>query len=176
MSLSSPCAWGCFRRDRQRVRRRVALPHVHGGVSPISRKQPTTPYSSPCAWGCFLAGELIKCGICTLPHVHGGVSKTMGLFDRFIGSSPCAWGCFWLVRLCGGQHGLFPMCMGVFLPRSTMAHRISTLPHVHGGVSRSDFAKQGIKFSSPCAWGCFLDTTGRSIAAPALPHVHGGVS
>ncbi len=114
---SSPRAWGCFHRAGLHLPVRCVfptcvgvflpagpvqpalarLPHVRGGVSPVSVIWPLTRMSSPRAWGCFPVGlDRHRPGLvfptCVgvfpggdrtpesgagLPHVRGGVSSRL---------------------------------------------------------------------------------------------------
>ena len=112
---SSPCTWGCFQ------------------LCPITTKSTQV---FPMHVGVFLKGVWAKETAPGLPHARGGVSSLL-FYCPFWGlSSPCTWGCFSLEfeNLC--LELVFPMHVGVFLPRIRGCIRSRRLPHARGGVSR----------------------------------------
>ena len=133
----------------------VCLPHVRGGVSIRQTSLYICTWSSPRAWGCFFSGEEVarvrevfptcvgvflyvgneKDTYPSLPHVRGGVSYRRGSSPRLSLSSPRAWGCFYLPVHLGEYPGVFPTCVGVFLPAMRPNPSRASLPHVRGGVS-----------------------------------------
>ena len=99
----------------------------------------------------FFSGK----GAESLPHVRGGVSFLwyQGKYDS--GSSPRAWGCFLIFRSGLSGRLVFPTCVGVFLGATPPRGATTSLPHVRGGVSKSEWGTADILVSSPRAWGCF---------------------
>ena len=128
--------------------------------------------------------------------MRGGVSCQAYDPQKDQGSSPRAWGCFRLTSEGWDTAVVFPTCVGVFLLLSLSAGKLRRLPHVRGGVSRSDTRLHRGRSSSPRAWGCFQDhqqvkrrhhvfptcvgvfPTACTMGNPrhSLPHVRGGVS
>ena len=192
------------------------LPHVRGGVSSDLVTFFSVLRSSPRAWGCFYqrlrprgmqrvfptcvgvfpTNPKIKSNQRSLPHVRGGVSIHAGITESVVVSSPRAWGCFSLDVEDEYWTGVFPTCVGVFLPPQNNNGLRSGLPHVRGGVSSSPQPPPRSSPSSPRAWGCFQGTltagsvqrvfptcVGVFLSSPCalamstgLPHVRGGVS
>ena len=133
----------------------TCLPHVRGGVSPMTSRSRLTTRSSPRTWGCFRGGciqrlpyqvfptyvgvflsRVGKHGIPRrLPHVRGGVSGPRSCTPLSRPSSPRTWGCFHFARCKYGRQDVFPTYVGVFLEVSSPRLYIPRLPHVRGGVS-----------------------------------------
>ncbi len=154
MLVSSPHAWGCFLRraalcafeivfptcvgvfppDWSAVSIVYCLPHMRGGVSPVTASVKDTATSSPHAWGCFLITTILRpvtkvfptcvgvfpafqsrsdLMVC-LPHMRGGVSTASRDLLNMELSSPHAWGCFFHHLRRDSAAGVFPTRVGVF--------------------------------------------------------------
>ena len=173
--VSSPQAWGCFRRRLFRSGRRVIFPT---GVGVFL--------------GRIMARELRR----DLPHRRGGVSAHHLAISCLWQSSPQAWGCFRIDHTGTSGIRIFPTGVGVFLPHHREQIRQRNLPHRRGGVSAQPLDTWHLAQSSPQAWGCFrlistphqviqIFPTGVGVfpavssmcARPMhLPHRRGGVS
>ena len=152
--LSSPRAWGCFRRLSTYVDRTVVFPTCVGVFLGASGTVPS-------GYG--------------LPHVRGGVSIFISPPYRSQGSSPRAWGCFHFHFSSLSVTRVFPTCVGVFPVRLARLLQHERLPHVRGGFPRG---AQGTFLQKvfPTCVGVFLLRLCRQNESYCLPHVRGGVS
>ena len=172
---SSPRAWGCFQRGRQRRVPRAVF---------------------PTRVGVFPQALAVSTRIGGLPHARGGVSPDKAADAAQRMSSPRAWGCFYGKRIDGVISSVFPTRVGVFLRDKRRARDCYSLPHARGGVSKSSRPPACCLESSPRAWGCFQGqlrrlrgrsvfptrvgvfpiTSASSKQGRGLPHARGGVS
>ena len=134
IQVSSPPAWGCFRR---------------------SRVCPSAILVFPTRVGVFLSTYSSIPTNISLPHPRGGVSLPRSFSFLLYVSSPPAWGCFRHHLGSLRKQGVFPTRVGVFLKAESKRLARKGLPHPRGGVSRSFSRGTGYATSSPPAWGCF---------------------
>ena len=132
--MSSPRAWGCFRRRHSGWLARRVFPTCVGvfpaGLPPVSDR-------------------------ISLPHVRGGVSTVLKPIFNWPESSPRAWGCFFIPWGILPTDSVFPTCVGVFPIGFDYVALKTRLPHVRGGVSILPSRTRARHSSSPRAWGCF---------------------
>ena len=113
--MSSPRAWGCFRR------------------------RPYGASNSPVFPTCVGVFPRIACSVfigSRLSHGRGGGSFHTSFSAPLTMSSPRAWGCFRRPRARKWPLGVFPTCVGVFPTGRTISRYCRRLPHVRGGVSK----------------------------------------
>ena len=111
-------------------------------------------------------------------------------------SSPRPWGCFRCRSSTPPRIQVFPTSVGVFPTECIGTSSAPCLPHVRGGVSKTNIRLVCLHMSSPRPWGCFckgrtlchglsvfptsvgvfLWVNEAGIRLLRLPHVRGGVS
>jgi len=131
---SSPCTWGCFCWDVDKIDSWVVFP-MHVGV--------------------FLLQNGFVITWLRLPHARGGVSDRKIKRALLVKSSPCTWGCFSHTAWGCEPPIVFPMHVGVFLFIHLHRLKCLSLPHARGGVSKALHTLFQLGASSPCTWGCF---------------------
>ena len=70
--------------------------------------------------------------------MRGGVSTLILGKKKALRSSPHAWGCFYKPVPVTEYILVFPTCVGVFLGSAASLNAATGLPHMRGGVSRSN--------------------------------------